>query len=100
MNDRAAVMKPRRRPPSVTKRLSEDNVDRLPVSAAIIHRRRWLDWVALWTVRWLSSGSTSITVPRVSIGWFDCRWHENRSVITRSAAANIASTSPNESVKS
>ena len=70
----------------------------MPVSAAVAQRSMWLDCVALWIVRWLSSGSISITEPRVSIGWFDWRWHDNRSVTTRSAAANTASTSPNVSV--
>ena len=46
----------------------------------------WLDWVALCTVRCPVSASTSMTLPLVSMGWFDWRWHENRSVITRSAS--------------
>ena len=75
-------------------RLSEARTVSLPVSAAVAQRSMWLDCVALWIVSWPVSASISITEPRVSIGWFDCRWHDNRSVTTRSAAANTASTSP------
>ena len=77
----------------VTISLAALRARRLPVSAAAIHRSAWLDCVALRIVMWPVSGSTSTMLPRVSIGWFDCRGHDRRSVITRSAAAKIASTS-------
>ncbi len=77
----------------VTNSLTALRVCCLPVSAAPIQRSAWLDCVALRIVMWPVSGSTSTTLPRVSIGWFDWRGHDSRSVITRSAAAKIASTS-------
>ncbi len=65
-----------------------------PVSAASDHFIRWLFCVAEWYSTVPTTGSTSATHPRVSIGWFEYRCCTNVSRTTRSAPANAASTSP------
>ena len=72
-NSRAAAKNLRRRSGLVAIDRNDSPIDSVAVTAAIIHFIMWGACEVECTVRWCESGSTSIRMPRVSIGWLVSR---------------------------